>query len=38
MKKEKKEKLLADLKEVQEKTTKLSEKTEEIKNRPKPSL
>ncbi len=37
MKKEKKEKLLADLKEAQQKATKLSEKTEEIKNRPKPS-
>ena len=37
MKKEKKEKLLADLREAKQKLIKLSEKTEEIKNRPKPS-
>lgn len=36
MKKEKKEKLLIDLKEAQQKIAKLSDKTAEIKNRPKP--
>jgi hypothetical protein len=37
MKKEEKDKLLADLKQAKEKLAKAAVRTEEIKNRPKPS-
>jgi hypothetical protein len=37
MKKEKKEKLLSDLREEKEKAIKLSEKAEQIKNKPRPT-
>jgi hypothetical protein len=37
MKREEKDKLLADLEEAKKKLLALSEKTEQIKNRPKPS-
>ncbi len=37
MKKEKKDKLLSDLEEAKQKAIKLREKTEQIKNKPRPS-